>query len=217
MWWASAARDHPASSARGVLFRGMRSARETTRKPAPSPRFRPRRRASNGRHGSGSSAPSAWKPVNVSRQSPSVPPATTASTSPERSHDAATISALAPPEHALEIIRTRTNGPSASFRRSVVAQSGCDASPARSLWLRRGAAAGSAESAESDASISSFSNIPPVVPLTTSPTRAALTSSPADSIASRAATYAICAVRDHAASVGGDAERPTTSPPSRAR
>ena len=201
MWCASEPIAHPASSATGVAARARAAwSRSSTRKPDPSPRLVPRRLMSKGRHGSGSIAPSALKPLSVSRHSPSLPPASTASTSPVSSHEAATTIALAPLEQALARVRMRANGPRRSPRRSPVAVSGCEIIAARASrhW----------GSACRRASSSSVSNIPPVVPPTTSPTRLERTSSFAERSASSAAMAAITLVRDQP---GPGARTPSTS------
>ena len=181
MWCASAPMAHPASSATVVAPRRLAwtlLARSSTANPALRPRFSPFLCPSNGRHGSGSVAASALKPLTVRRQRPSLPPATTASTTPDRSHIAATANAFAPLEHALQSVRTRENGPSASPRRSPVAVNGCEII-STSDSVRCGLAWRSARS-------DSVSNIPPVVPPMTSPTRRPFRASP---------TSPACAVR----------------------
>jgi hypothetical protein len=179
---------HPASSARGTAPRLLaEDARSRTTKPAPSPRFSPFLLASKGRHRSGSVADSALKPLSVRRQMASVPPATTASTSPDKSHRAPMARALAPLEHALQTERLLTNGPRASERRSPVDVRGCitisTSDPAVFM------------STCSRASDGSVSYIPPTVPPTTRPRRSPR-SRPACVIASRAALHASRVVRD---------------------
>ena len=124
------------------------------------------------------------------RHRPSLAPATTASTSPDKSHIAATASSLAPLEHADARVRIRTNGPMSFSSTSPVAVSGCESicsqTPLRSPSGSRLSWARSA----------SVSNIPPVVPAMPSPTRRERTSSPAWAIASFAASRAIWLLRD---------------------
>src|SRR5438445_6572759 len=61
----------------------------------------PRRAASNGRHGSGSSRRSALNPMKQIRVSASVPPATATGATPSATRSAATASETAPELHAV--------------------------------------------------------------------------------------------------------------------
>ena len=209
MWCASERAPQP-RSVHTTLSRAASALRSRTSIPAPSPSVSPRRRASKGRAPFGSSAPSALKPLTITRQSESAAPQSTASTTPSSSHVAATASALAPLEHALESERARANGPSSFTRRSVGALNG---------WLnildsaasRRGSA-GPPRRASVDRSVAridSVSNIPAVVPPSTRPTRRERTSSFASAMASRAASSASSLVRDTDGSDG--IARSTTS------